>query len=47
MKSLFSLTDEITPDIITAVADESSDDKIYELYEAQPTISPSHPIPWP
>jgi len=47
VESLFSLTDKITPDIITAVADESSDDKIYELYEAQPTISPSHPIPWP
>jgi hypothetical protein len=45
VESLFSLTDEITPDTIAAVADESSDDEIYELYQAQPTISPSHPIP--
>jgi len=45
MKSLFSLTDEITLDTIAAVADESCDDEIYELYQAQPTISPSHPIP--
>jgi hypothetical protein len=27
------------------VADESSDDEIYELYQAQPTLTPSHPIP--
>ena len=47
IESLFSLTDENTPDTIVVVAYESSDDKIYELYEAQPTISPSHPIPWP
>jgi len=45
VESLFSLTDEIIPNIIAAVADESSDDEIYELYQAQPTISPSHPIP--
>jgi hypothetical protein len=45
VESLFSLTDEITLDTIAAVADESSDDEIYELYQAQPTISPSHPIP--
>ena len=44
-ESLFSLTDEITPDTITIVAVESSDDEIYELYQAQPTITPSHPIP--
>jgi hypothetical protein len=45
VESLFSLTDEITPDTIAAVADESSDDEIYELYQAQPTLTPSHPIP--
>jgi len=45
VESLFLLTDEITPDTIAVVADESSDDEIYELYQAQPTISPSHPIP--
>jgi hypothetical protein len=45
VESLFSLTDEITPDTIAAVADESSDYEIYELYQAQPTTSPSHPIP--
>nr|TKR90937.1 hypothetical protein D5086_0000228410 [Populus alba] len=45
VESLFSLTDEITPDTIAAVADESSDDEIYELYQAQPTIPPSHPLP--
>jgi hypothetical protein len=44
VESLFSLTNEITPDTIAAVADESSDDEIYELYQAQPTIFPSHPI---
>jgi hypothetical protein len=45
VESLFSLTDKITPDTIAVVADESSNDEIYELYQAQPTISPSHPIP--
>ena len=45
VESLFSLTDEITPDTIATMADESSDDEIYELYQAQPTIPPSHPIP--
>jgi len=34
VESLFSLTDEITPDTIAVVADESSDDEIYELYQA-------------
>ena len=42
---LFSLTDEIIPGIIVIVVDESSDDEIYELYQAQPTIAPSYPIP--
>ena len=32
--------DEITPDTIAIVADESSNDEIYELYQAQSTISP-------
>jgi len=45
VESLFSLTDDITRDTIAAVADASSDDEIYELYQAQPTTSPSHPIP--
>jgi hypothetical protein len=45
VESLFSLTDEITPNTIAVVVDESSDDEIYELYQAQPTITPSHPIP--
>ena len=45
VESLFSLMDEITLDTIAAMVHESFDDKIYELYQAQPTIPPSHPIP--
>ena len=45
LESLFSLTYEITPDTIAVVANESSDDEIYEVYQAQPTITPSHLIP--
>ena len=41
VESLFSLTDEITPDTIAVVADESSDNEIYELYQAQTTFTPS------
>ena len=45
VESLFSLMDKITPDTIATVVDESSDYEIYELYQAQPTITPSHQIP--
>nr|TKS11584.1 hypothetical protein D5086_0000071770 [Populus alba] len=45
VESLFSLMDKITPDTIATVVDESSDDDIYELYQAQPTITSSHQIP--
>jgi hypothetical protein len=34
VESLFSLMDEITPDTIAGVVDESSDDEIYKLYQA-------------